>query len=82
MYSNVLSFEGCSLLCAIYHELYSSAACFTLKSHNIYKSNHIKRTLSHVHRVCDVYVNLVLKKKINILGRIGLNFGGFGEHLN
>ena len=50
-------------------------ACFTLKSHN-------KRTFSHVHRVCDVYVNLVLQKEKNILGRIGLNFEGFGEQLN
>ena len=50
-------------------------ACFTLKSH-------IKRTLSRVHRVCDVYVNLVLKKEKYILGRIGFNFGGFGEQLN
>ena len=47
--------------------------------------NYIKRTLTHVHRVCDVYVvyvNLVLKKEKYILGRIGLNFGGFGEQLN
>ena len=36
----------------------------------------------HVHRVCDVYVNLVLKKEKYILVRIGLNFGGFGEQLN
>ena len=63
-------------------------ACFTLKSH-VYISSvltfikqAIKRTLSHVHRVCDVYVNLVLKKEKNILGRIGLNFWGFGEQLN
>ena len=42
----------------------------------------IKRTLSHVHCVCDVYVNLVLKKEKCILGRIGLNFWGFGEQLN
>ena len=32
-------------------------------------------------RVCDVYVNLALKKEKKI-GRIGLNFGGFGEQLN
>ena len=44
--------------------------------------NHIKRTLGHVHRVCDVYVNLVLKKEKYIKGGIGLNFGGFGEQLN
>ena len=43
---------------------------------------HIKRTLSHVHRVCDKYVNLVLKKEKYILGRIDLNFWGFGEQLN
>ena len=29
-----------------------------------------------------MYVNLVLKKEKYILGRIGLNFGGFGEQLN
>ena len=29
-----------------------------------------------------MYVNLVLKKKKYILGRIGLTFGGFGEQLN
>ena len=50
-------------------------ACLTLKSHN-------KRTYSHVHRVCDMYVNLVLKKEKYILGRIGLKFWGFGEQLN
>ena len=50
-------------------------ACFPLKYHN-------KRTLSHVHHVCDVYVNLVLKKEKYILGRIGLTFEGFGEQLN
>ena len=47
-------------------------ACLTLKSHN-------KRTLSHVHCVCDMYVNLVLKRIKNILGRIGFNFWGFGD---
>ena len=50
---------------------------------NIYKAailnTHFK---SHFHRVCDVYVNLVLKKEKYILGRVGLNFGGFGEQLN
>ena len=46
---------------------------------NIYKANHIKRTLSHVHRVCDVYVNLVLKTEKYILERIGLNFGDLGN---
>ena len=45
---------------------------------NIYKAS----ILSHVHRVCDVYVNLVLKKEKYILGRIGLNFWGFEEQLN
>ena len=35
-----------------------------------------------VHRVCGVYVNLVLKKEKYILGRISLNFWGFGEQLN
>ena len=40
------------------------------------------RVLSHVYRVCGVYVNLVLKKEKYILGRIGLNFWGFGEQLN
>ena len=31
--------------------------------------------------MCGVYVNLVLKKEKYILGRIGLNFWGFGEQL-
>ena len=38
--------------------------------------------ISHVYRVFDVYVKLVLKKEKYILGRIGLNFWGFGEQLN
>ena len=29
-----------------------------------------------------MYVNLILKKEKDILGRIGLNFWGFGEQLN
>ena len=50
---------------------------------NIYRASILnKRTLSHVHRVCDVYVNLVQKKEKYILGRTGLNFWGFGEQLN
>ena len=60
---------------------YIHVACFTLKFHvyissvlTFIKQAYIKRTLSHVHRVCDVYVNLVLKKEKYILGRIGLNF--------
>ena len=44
-----------------------------------FKNAHV---LSHVYRVCDVYVNLVLKKEKYILGRIGLKFWGFGEQLN
>ena len=43
---------------ALHCELYimNYIACLTLKSHN-------KRTYSHVHRVCDMYVNLVQKKE-------------------
>ena len=48
---------------------------------NIYKTS-ILNAHYHVHRVCDVYVNLVLKKEKYILGRIGLIFLGFGEQLN
>ena len=44
-----------------------------------FKNAHV---LFHVYLVCDVYVNLVLKKIKYILGRIGLNFLGFGEQLN
>ena len=57
-------------------------ACLPLKPHN-------KRTLSHVHRVCDMYVNLVLKRKkkfrenwLKFLGIWGAAelIWGFGEH--
>ena len=44
---------------------------------NIYKA-----TISIDISVCDVYVNLVLKKEKYFLGRIGINFGGFGEQQN
>ena len=53
-----------------------------MSSHALVSGRPFCKTLSHVHHVCDVYVNLVLKKEKYILGRIGLNFGGFGEQLN
>ena len=53
---------------------------FTFIKQAYFKNAHV---LSHVYRVSDVYVNLVLKKeKYIFLGRIGLNFWGFGEQLN
>ena len=58
-------------------------ACLLLKPHN-------KRTLSHVHRVCDMYVNFVLNRKniffrenwLKFLGIWGAAelIWGFGEH--
>ena len=41
-----------------------------------FKNAHV---LTYVYRVCDVYK---LGPKEYILGRIGLNFWGFGEQLN